>query len=78
MSLVYVEFTNVLGGNDCFKENLFVCSHSLITHAPIFPPEYEKNGLFVALEEVDSSSEVIGEVTMLNTLKHYMVRNRII
>ncbi|XP_040029319.2 plexin-C1 isoform X2 [Gasterosteus aculeatus] len=35
--------------------------------------EYEKNGLFVALEEVDSSSEVIGEVTMLNTLKHYMV-----
>ncbi|XP_037317283.2 plexin-C1 [Pungitius pungitius] len=35
--------------------------------------EYEKNGSFFALEEVDSSSEVIGEVTMLNTLKHYKV-----
>ncbi|KAM8909620.1 plexin-C1 [Spinachia spinachia] len=35
--------------------------------------ECEKNGLFFALEEVDSSSEVIGEVTMLNTLKHYKV-----
>ncbi len=31
--------------------------------------------MFVPLEEVDASSEVIGEVTMLNTLKHYKVRN---
>ncbi|XP_030210855.1 plexin-C1 isoform X6 [Gadus morhua] len=30
-------------------------------------------GVFVALEEVDRSSEVIGEVTMLNTLRHYKV-----
>lgn len=37
--------------------------------------EYQKNGLFVPLEEVDASSVVIGEVTMLNTLKHYQVRN---
>lgn len=37
-------------------------------------PEYEKNGSFVPLQEVDASSEVIGEVTMLNTLKHYKVR----
>ncbi|XP_068611384.1 plexin-C1 [Brachionichthys hirsutus] len=35
--------------------------------------EYERGGSFVPLEEVDASSEVIGEVTMLNTLKHYMV-----
>ncbi|XP_030295681.1 plexin-C1 isoform X1 [Sparus aurata] len=35
--------------------------------------EYEQNGSFVPLEEVDASSEVIGEVTMLNTLKHYKV-----
>ncbi|XP_051248725.1 plexin-C1 isoform X7 [Dicentrarchus labrax] len=35
--------------------------------------EYEKNGSFVPLQEVDASSEVIGEVTMLNTLKHYTV-----
>ncbi|XP_018558410.1 plexin-C1 isoform X1 [Lates calcarifer] len=35
--------------------------------------EYEKDGLFVPLQEVDASSEVIGEVTMLNTLKHYKV-----
>ncbi|XP_070847708.1 plexin-C1 [Chaetodon trifascialis] len=35
--------------------------------------EYEKDGSFVPLEEVDASSEVIGEVTMLNTLKHYKV-----
>ncbi|XP_037616408.1 plexin-C1 [Sebastes umbrosus] len=35
--------------------------------------EYERDGSFVALEEVDASSEVIGEVTMLNTLKHYKV-----
>lgn len=39
-----------------------------------FLPEYEKNGSFVPLQEVDASSEVIGEVTMLNTLKHYKVR----
>uniref|UniRef100_A0A669ENW5 Plexin-C1 n=1 Tax=Oreochromis niloticus TaxID=8128 RepID=A0A669ENW5_ORENI len=37
--------------------------------------EYEKNGLFFPLEEVDASSEVIGEVTMLNTLKHYKVND---
>ncbi|CAN9508149.1 unnamed protein product [Ophioblennius macclurei] len=35
--------------------------------------EYEKDGSYRPLEEVDSSSEVIGEVTMLNTLKHYKV-----
>ncbi|XP_034433511.1 LOW QUALITY PROTEIN: plexin-C1-like [Hippoglossus hippoglossus] len=35
--------------------------------------EYERDGCFVPLEEVDRSSEVIGEVTMLNTLKHYKV-----
>ncbi|KAF7658340.1 hypothetical protein LDENG_00013920 [Lucifuga dentata] len=35
--------------------------------------EFEKDGSFVPLEEVDKSSEVIGEVTMLNTLKHYKV-----
>ncbi|XP_026182128.1 plexin-C1 isoform X2 [Mastacembelus armatus] len=35
--------------------------------------EHEKGGCFVPVEEVDSSSEVFGEVTMLNTLKHYKV-----
>ncbi|XP_044042985.1 plexin-C1 isoform X2 [Siniperca chuatsi] len=35
--------------------------------------EYEKDGSFVPLKEVDASSEVIGEVTMLNTLEHYKV-----
>ncbi|XP_058480254.1 plexin-C1 isoform X2 [Solea solea] len=35
--------------------------------------EYEQDGHFIPLEEVDKSSEVIGEVTMLNTLKHYKV-----
>uniref|UniRef100_A0A672J4N5 Plexin cytoplasmic RasGAP domain-containing protein n=1 Tax=Salarias fasciatus TaxID=181472 RepID=A0A672J4N5_SALFA len=30
-----------------------------------------RDGLFLPLEEVDASSEVIGEVTMLNTLRHY-------
>ncbi|XP_034529926.1 plexin-C1 isoform X2 [Notolabrus celidotus] len=35
--------------------------------------EFEKDGSFAPLEEVDSSSEVIGEVMMLNTLKHYKV-----
>lgn len=39
------------------------------------PPEYEKNGSFVPLKEVDASSEVVGVVTMLNTLKHYKVTN---
>lgn len=37
--------------------------------------EYQKNGSFVPLNEVDASSVVIGEVTMLNTLKHYQVRD---
>ncbi|XP_024150387.1 plexin-C1 [Oryzias melastigma] len=37
--------------------------------------EYEKEGSFVPLQEVDGSSEVIGEVTMLNTLKHYKVND---
>ncbi|CAL8323534.1 unnamed protein product [Lota lota] len=32
--------------------------------------------VFVALEEVDHSSEVIGEVTMLNTLRHYKVPDK--
>lgn len=41
---------------------------------PLFPLEYEKNRSFV-LQEVDASSEVIGQVTMLNTLRHYKVRN---
>lgn len=45
-------------------------------HFLSFLPEYEKNGSFVLLQEVDASSEVIGEVTMLNTLKHYKVRGR--
>ncbi|XP_034019275.1 plexin-C1 [Thalassophryne amazonica] len=35
--------------------------------------EYEKDGLFIPLQEVDETSEVLGEVTMLNTLKHYQV-----
>ncbi|XP_040002708.1 plexin-C1 isoform X4 [Xiphias gladius] len=35
--------------------------------------EYEKDRSFTPLEEVDASSEIIGEVTMLNTLKHYKV-----
>ncbi|XP_074553927.1 plexin-C1 [Halichoeres trimaculatus] len=35
--------------------------------------EFEKDGSFIPLEEVDSSSEVIGDVMMLNTLKHYKV-----
>uniref|UniRef100_A0A3B5ANV3 Plexin cytoplasmic RasGAP domain-containing protein n=1 Tax=Stegastes partitus TaxID=144197 RepID=A0A3B5ANV3_9TELE len=34
-----------------------------------------KDGSFIHMEEVDASSEVIGEVTMLNTLKHYKVIN---
>ncbi|KAF5901675.1 plexin-C1-like, partial [Clarias magur] len=33
--------------------------------------EYIKEGSYIPLEEVDGSSEVQGEVTMLNTLKHY-------
>ncbi|XP_047430734.1 plexin-C1 isoform X1 [Mugil cephalus] len=35
--------------------------------------EHDRNGSFVPLQEVDASSEIIGEVTMLNTLKHYKV-----
>ncbi|KAL2102560.1 hypothetical protein ACEWY4_001728 [Coilia grayii] len=35
--------------------------------------EYERDGCYVALQEVDSSTEVKGEVTMLNTLKHYRI-----
>ncbi|XP_016351421.1 plexin-C1-like [Sinocyclocheilus anshuiensis] len=35
--------------------------------------EYEKEGKFVMLQEVDESSEIRGHVTMLNTLKHYQV-----
>ncbi|XP_062299773.1 plexin-C1 isoform X2 [Scomber scombrus] len=35
--------------------------------------EFQKDGSFVPMEEVDGSSEIIGEVTMLNTLKHYKV-----
>ncbi|KAF7701812.1 plexin-C1 isoform X2 [Silurus meridionalis] len=35
--------------------------------------EYIKEGSCVPLEEVDGSSEVQGEVTMLNTLKHYKI-----
>ncbi|XP_059367216.1 plexin-C1-like isoform X2 [Carassius carassius] len=35
--------------------------------------EYEKEGRFVMLQEVDESSEIRGHVTMLNTLKHYQV-----
>ncbi|XP_042566085.1 plexin-C1 [Clupea harengus] len=35
--------------------------------------EFEQSGCYVALQEVDSSSEMMGEVTMLNTLKHYRI-----
>ncbi|TSK13569.1 Plexin-C1 [Bagarius yarrelli] len=35
--------------------------------------EYMKEGSYMPLEEVDGSSEVQGEVTMLNTLKHYEI-----
>uniref|UniRef100_A0A7N5ZYS7 Plexin cytoplasmic RasGAP domain-containing protein n=1 Tax=Anabas testudineus TaxID=64144 RepID=A0A7N5ZYS7_ANATE len=45
-------------------------------NAPLKEIQYEKNGCFVLLEEVDATSEVIGDVTMLNTLEHYKVRNR--
>ncbi|XP_077449603.1 plexin-C1 isoform X2 [Stigmatopora argus] len=37
--------------------------------------EFERDRNFVALEEVDGSSEVMGEVTMLNTLEHYKVQD---
>uniref|UniRef100_A0A3Q3WFH8 Plexin cytoplasmic RasGAP domain-containing protein n=1 Tax=Mola mola TaxID=94237 RepID=A0A3Q3WFH8_MOLML len=43
---------------------------------PLFPLEYEKNRSFV-LQEVDASSEVIGQVTMLNTLRHYKKVNSV-
>ena len=39
--------------------------------------EYDKEGKYVPLEEVDGSSEVQGEVTMLNTLQHYQVSVRL-
>ncbi|KAJ8373373.1 hypothetical protein AAFF_G00265610 [Aldrovandia affinis] len=35
--------------------------------------EYEKAGSSVLLQEVDASSQVLGDVTMLNTLRHYKV-----
>ncbi|AWO97816.1 putative plexin-C1-like [Scophthalmus maximus] len=35
--------------------------------------EFEKDGSFVPLEEVDRSSQVVGEVMQLNTLQHYKV-----
>ncbi|ROI15483.1 Plexin-C1 [Anabarilius grahami] len=35
--------------------------------------EYEKEGKFFMLQEVDETSEIRGHVTMLNTLKHYKV-----
>ncbi|XP_062373564.1 plexin-C1 [Sardina pilchardus] len=35
--------------------------------------EYERDGHYEALQEVDGSSEMMGEVTMLNTLKHYKI-----
>ncbi|KAL1275842.1 hypothetical protein QQF64_035465 [Cirrhinus molitorella] len=35
--------------------------------------EYEREGKFVMLQEVDETSEIRGHVTMLNTLKHYQV-----
>ncbi|KAK3558276.1 hypothetical protein QTP86_013929 [Hemibagrus guttatus] len=38
--------------------------------------EYMKEGSYVPLEEIDGSSEVQGEVTMLNTLKHYQIPDR--
>lgn len=37
--------------------------------------EYVRNTASLRLEEVDASSEVIGEVMMLNTMKHYKVRH---
>ncbi|KAM4569646.1 plexin-C1 isoform 2-T2 [Odontesthes bonariensis] len=37
--------------------------------------EYERDGLFVPLQEVDANSEVVMEVTMLNTLQHYKVHD---
>ncbi|XP_036004964.1 plexin-C1 isoform X1 [Fundulus heteroclitus] len=37
--------------------------------------EYEKDGSFTPLQEVDAGSEVIGEVTKLNTLRHYKVND---
>ncbi|PWA20031.1 hypothetical protein CCH79_00016058 [Gambusia affinis] len=37
--------------------------------------EYERDGSFLPLQEVDRGSEVIGEVTKLNTLRHYKVND---
>nr|XP_015809313.2 plexin-C1 [Nothobranchius furzeri] len=35
--------------------------------------EYEKHGSFVPLQDVDASSEVIGDMKKLNTLKYYQI-----
>uniref|UniRef100_A0A8C1TIV7 Plexin C1 n=1 Tax=Cyprinus carpio TaxID=7962 RepID=A0A8C1TIV7_CYPCA len=45
----------------------------LFQHIRNIEIEYEKDGKFVMLQEVDESSEIRGNVTMLNTLKHYKV-----
>ncbi|KTF80503.1 hypothetical protein cypCar_00019335, partial [Cyprinus carpio] len=45
----------------------------LFQHIRDIEIEYEKDGKFVMLQEVDESSEIRGNVTMLNTLKHYKV-----
>ncbi|XP_017158283.1 plexin-C1 [Poecilia reticulata] len=37
--------------------------------------EYERDGSFLPLQEVDGGSEVIGDVTKLNTLRHYKVND---
>ncbi|XP_027899842.1 plexin-C1 [Xiphophorus couchianus] len=37
--------------------------------------EYERDGSFLPLQEVDGGSEVIGEVMKLNTLRHYKVND---
>lgn len=52
-----------------------VTMHSSIRSLLLFQPEYERDGSFVPLEKVDRSSEVMEEVTMLNTLEHYKVRD---
>ncbi len=57
-----VVICNIRQTNSCLY-SLFYVVHS----------EYEKEGKFVMLQEVDESSEIRGHVTMLNTLKHYQV-----
>ncbi|XP_072235193.1 plexin-C1 [Leuresthes tenuis] len=37
--------------------------------------ELERDGSFIPLQEVDANSEVVGEVTMLNTLQYYKVHD---